>query len=75
LLRRPLQGYANVAAFWNVSGLTASPEAGAQTAVTSTWFSLQVDVKLGGADLEEHGLIDARQNPARLAARQWGERS
>ena len=75
LLRRAPEGYADVAAFWATPSLSAvtSGDAQAQTAVTTTWFALQVDVTLGDTELEQHGLIDANILPARLAVRQWGE--
>lgn len=78
LLRRPPQGYESPSAFWKVpalSAITPPPDAFAQTAVTTTWFALQVDVTLGSAELEQHALIDATDLPARLVARQWGEPS
>lgn len=75
LLRRQPQGYADTGAFWKAAGLTPSSDAAAGTAVTTTWFALQVDVTVGGAELEQHGLVDASTLPARLASRQWGEPS
>lgn len=78
LLKRPPQGYASTSEFWKLpalSAITAGPDAEAQTAVTTKWFALRVDVTLGDADLEDHGLIDATKLPARLATRQWGEPS
>ena len=75
LLQRRPQGYEDAAAFWKAASLTPSPDAAADTAVTTTWFALQVDVTVGGAELEQHGLIDASTLPARLASRQWGEPS
>lgn len=78
LLRRPPQGFASTSEFWKLpalSAITAGPDAEAQTSVTTKWFALRVDVTLGDADLEDHGLIDATRLPARLATRQWGEPS
>ena len=78
LLRRPPAGFASTAEFWKLpalSAITAAPDAEAQTAVTTKWFALRVDVTIGGVDLEDHGLIDATRLPARLATRQWGEPS
>ncbi len=78
LLRRPPAGFASTAEFWKLpalSAITAAPDAEAQTAVTTKWFTLRVDVTIGGVDLEDHGLIDATRLPARLATRQWGEPS
>ncbi|MGH6616157.1 type II secretion system minor pseudopilin GspK [Sphingomonas sp.] len=78
LLKRPPQGYESTVAFWKLPSLTAitpSPDALAQTAVTTHWFALDVDVTLGGAELEQQSTIDATTLPARLVSRQWGERS
>ena len=78
LLRRPAQGYKSADAFWTQITLAdgASPDQGAgQTAATTTWFALRIDVTLGDTRIEEHALIDANRLPARLAARQWGEES
>ena len=81
LLRRPPGGFASTSAFWSSSALAGSGagsgagEAQAQTAVTSTWFALDVAVTQGQTVLEQHGLIDATHLPARVAARHWGEPS
>jgi general secretion pathway protein K len=78
LLRRPPDGYESPSAFWklpSLSAITPPPDAFAQTAVTTGWFKLQVDVTLGGAELEQHALIDATELPARLVSRHWGEPS
>ena len=78
LLKRPPQGFASTGEFWKLpalSAVTAASDAVAQTSVTTTWFALRVDVRLGDVDLEDHGLIDATRLPARLATRQWGEPS
>lgn len=68
---RPPQGWSDAGAIW--TGVTAPADAGAQTAVTTRWFRLAVDVRAPGAELEERALIDARRLPVRLVARQWGE--
>lgn len=77
LLSRPAQGYASTAAFWTQPAFSSlsTGEAAGQTAVKSGWFALAVDVRVGTGSLEEHALIDATRLPARLATRQWGERS
>jgi general secretion pathway protein K len=75
LLQRQPQGYADAAAFWKAAGIAPSSDAATNTAVTTTWFALRVDVTVGSAELEQHGLIDASTLPARLASRQWGEPS
>ena len=76
LLRRPAQGYKDVSQFWQgpaLTGIVAAADAQGQTAVTSTWFRLDVDVTLGGATVEQRATIDARRLPARVVTRQWGE--
>ncbi len=77
LLRRPPQGFASTGAFWSQPALAGQSvgDGAAQTDVKTTWFSLRVDVMLGGTRLEQSGLIDASALPARLVSRQWGERS
>ena len=77
LLRRPPQGFDTAAAFWSqpvITGAGASDDAAGQTDIKTVWFSLQVDVALNGAILQQSGLIDASALPARLVSRQWGER-
>ncbi|QNA84108.1 type II secretion system minor pseudopilin GspK [Sphingomonas sp. So64.6b] len=78
LLKRPPQGYESTNAFWQLpalSGITQAPDAVAQTGVTTHWFALDVNVTLGGAELEQQSTIDATRLPARLVSRHWGERS
>ncbi|RDE05150.1 type II secretion system minor pseudopilin GspK [Sphingomonas aracearum] len=78
LLRRPPQGYESVTAFWQglaLGGQAAGPEAERQTAITTQWFALDIQVVLNDAELEQHGLIDATRLPARIVSRAWGERS
>ena len=70
LLRRPPTGFPNVGAFTaSLNGVALEGVAG----VTSTWFSLRVDVAVDGAELHETALVDATRLPATLVARQWGE--
>lgn len=78
LLRRPAFGFASAGDFTKLLALgggTADPGVGAQLGVTSKWFALRIEVRMGDAELEEHALIDARRLPARLVSRQWGERT
>jgi general secretion pathway protein K len=78
LLKRPPQGFESTEAFWKLpaqSAITPSPDAIAQTSVTTRWFALQVDVALGSTELEQHSTIDATTLPARLVSRSWGEPS
>ncbi|GGB35220.1 type II secretion system protein K [Sphingomonas metalli] len=71
LLRRPLAGWSTPSAIW--TGTAAPVEAGSQTAITTRWFALRIDVALPGAQIQEHALIDATRLPVRLVSRQWGE--
>lgn len=78
LLRRPPQGFNATAAFWSqpiITGAGAADDAAGQSDIKTVWFSLQVDVTLNGAVLQQTGLIDASALPARLVSRQWGERT
>lgn len=78
LLRRPPEGYKDVSQFWAgpaQSGLVAAADAQGQTAVTSTWFRLDVDVALAGTTVTGRAIIDARRLPARVVTRQWGDDS
>lgn len=75
LLRRPPAGFATAQAFWAQAAVAGGAQAATgQTDVTTQWFTLKVDVTLGGTVLEQSGLIDASTLPARLVSRQWGER-
>ena len=48
----------------------ASP---AQTGFETRWFELRLLIELGGAELEENALIDARLKPGKLVRRVYGE--
>ena len=78
LLQRPPQGFTSTLAFWQgpgLQGIAAGPEAQAQTAVTTRWFALRIDVALGDTGLSETALIDATEAPARLVSRAWDDPS
>lgn len=76
LAGRPATGWESPAAFWNelsLAGATADQFIQSQTAVSTHWFDLTIDVAIGGTTLHETALIDATALPARLVSRQWGE--
>ena len=78
LLGRPALGYDSTAKFWQSSAFGAAGDnagAGSQSAVTTKWFALRMDVRVNGTDLQQNSLIDASTLPARLVSRQWGEQS
>ena len=74
IAERPAGGWSAIAEFWNSPTLRDLPPPGDvldQPRVTSRWFALDLDVTVGTTQLHETGLIDARQPPARIAARRW----
>lgn len=74
LSARSAGGYESLIAFWDKPGLLGATEtAKQQVKLTTRWFRLRLLVELGGAELEEHALIDAAQKPAKLARRHYGE--
>lgn len=76
LLARPAQGYTSTEAFWKLPalrGVIVFPDAQAQTAVTTQWFALRIEVQLGGTELTQTALIDATAQPVRLVSRAWGD--
>ncbi len=78
LLDRPPQGFTSTVAFWQavaLKGSPAGPEAQGQTAVTTQWFGLKIDVALGGTQLTQTALIDATEPPVRLVSRAWSDPS
>ncbi|TXC74335.1 general secretion pathway protein GspK [Sphingorhabdus soli] len=76
LAGRPQGGYGSVYRFWAspiLASLKLPSEVTAQTQVRTTWFTLSASVAAGGLDVTEAALIDARQAPAVVVRRQWGE--
>lgn len=76
--QRPPQGFTSTVAFWQgaaLKGVTAGPEVQQQTAVTTQWFGLKIDVALGGTQLTQTALIDATEPPVRLVSRAWSDPS
>lgn len=57
-----------IASMVNAAGL------GEEIAVRSRWFTLELDVTLGGAQVKEVALIDGGTAPSRVVARAWGNR-
>jgi general secretion pathway protein K len=73
ILRRPPLGFASASEFWKQASLQGVTADERQSAVTTRWFALRIDVTNGPTRLQEQALIDATRLPARLVARQWGD--
>ncbi|EXS70344.1 type II secretion system minor pseudopilin GspK [Sphingobium sp. Ant17] len=75
LAQRPPDGYGSVRQFWQLPSLAGSPpgqEVGEQVKLTTGFFEVDVAVNVGGTQLVERALIDARENPATIVRRSWG---
>lgn len=75
LAQRPQDGYGSVNQFWDApsrAGLVPMGEVGQQVKLTTGFFGVDVAVNVGGTELVERSLIDARQSPALLVRRSWG---
>jgi general secretion pathway protein K len=72
---RPAAGWASTTDFWRMPGLvwlSVPAEVQAQPQVKTRWFTLDLRVRLQGAELIETALIDARIAPSRVVMRRWG---
>jgi general secretion pathway protein K len=78
LLRgRPRGGWSDADQFRRQPGVAAIGDAAGlaeEIAVRSRWFTLELDVTLGGAQVREVALIDGGIAPSRVVARAWGNR-
>ncbi|MEG8222750.1 type II secretion system minor pseudopilin GspK [Sphingomonas sp. HH69] len=75
LAQRPPDGYGSTVQFWampSLVGLSPETEVGAQVKLTTGFFEVDVSVNVGGTQLVERALIDARENPATIVRRSWG---
>ena len=75
LAQRPPDGYGSVRQFWQLPSLAGSPpgqEVGEQIKLTTGFFEVDVAVNVGGTQLVERALIDARETPATIVRRSWG---
>lgn len=78
LAQRPAAGYGSLLAFWALPAMVRA-KAGmpdvAQTQVQqkSRWFEVALRADLGGDEVEEMVLFDAKDGQARLTRRKWGE--
>ncbi|MDI1295081.1 MAG: type II secretion system minor pseudopilin GspK, partial [bacterium] len=75
LARRPVDGYGNTVQFWalpSLAGLSPLAEVAEQVKLTTGFFKVDVAVNVGGTQIVERALIDARKAPAVLVRRNWG---
>ncbi|WIW89399.1 type II secretion system minor pseudopilin GspK [Sphingobium sp. V4] len=75
LAQRPADGYGGTVQFWalpSLAGLSPMTEVSEQVKMTTGFFGVEVSVDVGGTQLVERALIDARQSPAILVRRSWG---
>jgi general secretion pathway protein K len=75
LAQRPADGYGSTVQFWalpSLAGLSPATEVAEQVKLKTGFFGVTVSVEVGGTQLVERALIDARESPARLVRRSWG---
>jgi general secretion pathway protein K len=75
LAQRPADGYGSTVQFWAPlasQGINPLEEAANQVKLTTGFFGVEVTVDVGGTQVVERALIDARQSPAMLIRRSWG---
>ncbi|OHC95855.1 MAG: general secretion pathway protein GspK [Sphingomonadales bacterium RIFCSPLOWO2_12_FULL_63_15] len=75
LAQRPPDGYGSTVQFWampSLSGLSPMTEVAEQVKLTTGFFEVDVSVNVGGTQLVERALIDARENPVTIVRRSWG---
>lgn len=73
---RPPTGYSAVENFWSIPalrGISPPLEVMAQTQIKTRWFALEMQIELGGAELNEMALIDGAISPAKIVRRSWGD--
>jgi general secretion pathway protein K len=76
IAQRPRDGYTSMVDFWKLpalAGQTPSPDVLAQPQLKTRWFSLEVDVQLGGIELRQTSLIDATITPVKIIRRAYGD--
>lgn len=72
---RPAAGWGQLADFYLVPELQQvrlPVDVRSQPQLRTSWFTLDLQVELQGAELSETALVDARIAPARVVVRRWG---
>lgn len=75
LARRPADGYGSTNRFWQEpsrAGLTPPMDVLEQVKLTTVFFGVTISVTVGGTQVVERALIDARQGPVRIVRTNWG---
>ncbi len=75
LAQRPAEGYGSVSQVWAMTARAGIvPEEGVdqQVKLTTGFFGVTVSVDVGGTQVVERALIDARESPAKIVRRSWG---
>jgi general secretion pathway protein K len=76
IAQRPSGGWGNQVEFWRVeamSELNAPLDVQVQPQLKTSWFTLDVRVRLMGSEYRETVLVDARLQPSRIVQRRWTE--
>lgn len=72
---RPERGWSSTLDFWKVHAirnLAVPLDVQLQPQIRTRWFALELRSEVGEAEFRERVLVDARLQPARVAARSWG---
>ena len=72
---RPKTGWRNTYDFWRSAeqaGLETNADPMSQLQLKTYWFTIDLSVRFGDAEMEEWALVDARLAPAKVVARRWG---
>ncbi|MEC3949504.1 type II secretion system minor pseudopilin GspK [Sphingobium sp. HWE2-09] len=75
LAQRPADGYGSTNEFWALlsrDGSSPAVDVQEQVKMTTGFFGVDVSVDVGGTQVVERALIDARQSPAMVVRRSWG---
>jgi len=75
LAQRPTDGYGSTVQFWklpSLAGLSPGQGVSEQVKLTTRFFEVDVAVNVGGTQMVERALIDARESPATIVRRTWG---
>ena len=74
LAQRPEGGWSVAQDFWRLpalEGLVPLADVLEQPQVRTRWFTLDLKLQVGDAELHETALIDASREPSRVVARRW----